>query len=246
MKRYFVLLLFCVLTPVVFGVEIFVSKTGESSGSLCQAVRVKGAWFMTAAHCVVPSCKNSSCKAEIQVSGEIIEAQKQNIYWLNKARENKTYYDVALINFESAKKLPIYTETPILILKNIDFSVPKILNRRLGITYSLHGEVGQILSRGPVFYGPKNKIIFSEEMGLEHGISGAGVMTEKGEIISVVSAVAGQGGKVKFSVFSAFDEEVEKFLRSHIPSIKTKIANEKDFENVPEGDIAIVASLDNN
>ena len=239
MKRIIILSMLCLLTVSVFAEQIFISKTGSKEGSMCQAVRIKDAWFLTAAHCVMPYCQNSVCTAEMPAGNEIITAKKQNIFWLNKSKANKSYYDIALINFEEYKsKLSSFSEPTVLIIKNLDFDIPQNLNR----TFL---DIGQLRSVGPVIYGPKNKIVFTDEFGLLHGLSGAGVMTNKGELISVVSAVASNSGEKRFSVFSVFDGEVESFFRSHIGFISFVYANKKDFSELDEARKKYAVSLDN-
>lgn len=239
MKKFFIFLIFCFCTPLLFGYEVFVHKTNEKNGSMCQAVRIKDGWFMTAAHCVLPSCLYSSCQAEIPPG---IETTK--IYWPKEAESNRSSYDIALINFEG-NKLPAFREPKVLIITNTNFNEPKMLNKRLNIPYSLGQSVGQISSRGSVFYGPKHKIIYTGEFGLFHGLSGAGVMTDNGELISIVSAVAGQGGNAKFSVFSVFDDTVERFLHSKIPTLTFSYLNKNDFIEIDEQANKDAFSLDN-
>ena len=240
MRKIFIFIIFCLLTPLVFGVEIFIHDPNQKEGSMCQAVRIKDGWFMTAAHCVLSVCKFSSCKAEIPPG---LETTK--IYYHNEAQADNPRYDIAIINFES-KELPSFREPKILIIKNNNFDKPQILNKRLRIDYSFGVTAGQISSQTPIFYGPKKKIIYTRELGLFHGLSGSGVMTDGGELISVVSAIAGQGANGKFSVFSVFDEKVESFLRSRIPGLTFTTLSKKDFMELDEKANSDVFSLDNN
>lgn len=239
MRKIFIFIIFCLLTPLVFGVEIFIHDPNQKEGSMCQAVRIKDGWFMTAAHCVLSVCKFSSCKAEIPPG-----LKTTKIYWHNEAKSDNSSYDIALINFEN-KELPTFREPKILIIKNNNFDKPEMLNKRLRIDYSFGVAAGQISSQTPVFYGPKKKIIYTGEMGLFHGLSGAGVITDGGELISIVSAIAGQGANGKFSVFSVFDEKVESFLRSHITGLTFTTLSKKDFMDVDEKTNEEVFSLDN-
>ena len=206
MRKFFVFFILCLLARSLFAIEIFVHKTNEKKGAMCQAVRIKDNWFMTSAHCVLPYCENSPCEAEIPLG----KTTKENISWPDKAKTSRTYYDIALINFY------------------------------------LGGQGGQIQSAGQLFYGPKNKIIFTREFGLFHGISGAGVLTNKNELISLVSGVAGQGSRGEFSVFPVFDEYVKGFLESKNLFLNYTYLNKKDFSEVPDQYKEKVYSLDNN
>lgn len=242
MKKISVFFILCLLARSLFAIEIFVHKTNEKKGAMCQAVRIKDDWFMTAAHCVLPYCENSSCEAEIPLG----KTTKENIYWPDKARTDKSYYDIALINFKDIKGLTSFNAPSVLVIKNSDISTPQSLNRNLVINFYLGGQSGQLQSAGQLFYGPKNKIIFTKEFGLFHGVSGAGVLTNKNELISVVSGVAGQGAKGEYAVFSVFDEYVKRFLESKISSLNYTYLDKKDFSEVPEQYKEKVYSLDNN
>lgn len=242
MRKLSVFFILCFFAPLLFGMEIFVHKTNEKTGSSCQAVRLKDNWFMTAAHCVKPYCEHSSCEAEIPIIGK---TTKDNIHWLDKAQTNKTYYDIAIINFKDVKGLPSFNAPTILIVKDMGDLTPKVLNRSLSVFYSQMGAPGQLNSGRYLFYGPKSKIIFTKEFGLFHGISGAGVFTNKNELISVVSGVTGQDGNAEYSVFSVFDGEVKNFL-SPILGLNFTYLNSKDLYEIPEQEKEKAYSLDNN
>lgn len=248
MRKIFIICLFCLFAPFIFGEEIFIYIPGEKEGKSCQAVRLKNTWFLTAAHCVEDIC-NTSCKIEIQIEGEITETSEKNVFWPNERHRNNASYDIALINFENAKVRKDFKEPQILIADNsIKFEEPKIFNRGLEIRYNFDNSLGGILSRDEVFYGPKSKIVFTKDLGLFHGLSGAGVFTDKGELIAITSATAGQGNDVKFSVFSVFDETVESFLRQKGPSLYFKHTTLADFKNIENSrqDKKTLISLDNN
>lgn len=247
MKRIFVIFLFCLFTSFISGEEFFISKPSDKEGKSCQAVRIKDTWFLTAAHCVADIC-NISCNIEMLIQGEIIETSQKNVFWLNESRGNNASYDIALINFKDAKIPGKFEEPQILIVDNsIKFTEPKVINRILQIPFDIHGNIGSITSINPVFYGPKNKIIFTSDLGLFHGLSGAGVFTDKKELIAVTSATAEKGDNVRFSVFSVFDEKVESFLKQKLPTLYFKHTSSEDFKPVDESkfDKKILISLDN-
>ncbi len=246
MKKLFLVYLFCLLAPFVLGEEFFVSKPNEKEGKYCQAVQVANTWFLTAAHCVADIC-NDACEIEMNIHSNIIKTSEKNVFWLNSKRIGNSSYDIALINFDSAKTSPDFKEHQILIVDNsINISEPKILNRSLNIPFNIRGNVGEILSINDVFYGPKSRIIFTKDLGIFHGLSGAGVFTNKGELIAVTSAVAGRGSEARFSVFSVFDEKVKSFLKQRIPSLYFKHLSSKDFKDADTSDKEILISLDNN
>ena len=248
MRKFFIFCLFFLFTVCVSGEEIFISQPGEKEGKSCQAVRIKDNWFLTAAHCVADIC-NISCKAEMQIDGQIIETTQKNISWLNERRGNKASYDIALINFKDAKIKEKFKEPQILIIDDFkNFTEPKILNRNLEIPFNFGGSAGQIMSVNDVFYGPKSKTVFTRDLGLFHGLSGSGVLTDKGELIAITSAIAGQGENIRFSVFAVFDGRVESFLRQKGPLLYFKHADISDFKdtaNFSEEYKEILTSLDN-
>ena len=246
MRKIFVIFLFCLFASFTSGEEFFVSKPGNKEGKTCQAVRIKDTWFLTAAHCVADIC-NTSCNVEMLIQGKIIETSQKNVFWLNENRGNNASYDIALINFKNAKIPGEFKEPQILVVDNsIKFTEPKVINRTLQIPFDIHGSIGSITSINPVFYGPKNKIIFTSDLGLFHGLSGAGVFTDKKEIVAVTSATAGRGDEIRFSVFSVFDEKVESFLRQKLPSLYFKHTSLADFNQVDESKVnkKILISLD--
>jgi len=243
MRKLFLFCIFCCAAPLIFGMEIFVHSGNNNTGSLCQAVQIADTWFMTAAHCVVPYCASSSCEVEIPTG----KVTGKDVHWLNKAQTNKTYYDIAVINFKGVQGLPSGNYPSIVIVKDNDITEPKTLNKSLSVSYSGGVGEGKINSFGPLFYGPKNKIIYTKEFGLIHGVSGAGVFSGYNELISVVSGIAGQDSNAEFSVFSVFDEEVKRFLNSNnIPGLRFTYLDKKDFSSVTEQYKEKVYSLDNN
>lgn len=247
MRKVFIICLFFLLTPFVLGKEIFVYRLGDKEGKSCQAVRIKDNWFLTAAHCVADVC-NTACKIEMQSADNIIETSQKNVFWPNDWRKNNASYDIALINFKGAKIEEDFKEPQIIIADNsLKFTEPKIINRSLEIRYNLGNTFGGILSRYEVFYGPKSKTIFTQDLGLFHGLSGAGVFTDKGELIAITSATAEREIDTRFSVFSVFDERVESFLRQKMPTLYFKHLSASDFKNINESkqDKEIVISLDN-
>ena len=244
MRKIFIFCFLFTFTPLIFGEEIFISQPGDKEGKSCQAVRIKDTWFLTAAHCVADIC-NTSCEIEINIAGNILGTSQQNVSWYNEWRSNASY-DIALINFKDAKIPGSFTAPTILIIDNsIKFTEPKIINRSLKIPFDMVDKAGTIMSINPVFYGPKSQIIFTRDLGLFHGLSGAGVFTDKGELIAITSATANKGQEVQFSVFSVFNEKVEEFLNGKGLSLYFKHVNLSDFRDITQNK-EILISLDNN
>ena len=242
MRKIFLICLLFLFTPFVFGKEIFISEPGSKEGISCQAIRIKDNWFLTAGHCVSEIC-NISCDIKMQVPGGIIKTSQENVSWLYEKR-GKASYDIGLINFINAKKDDSFKEPQIIIFDNsLKFTEPKILKKNLKIPFNLNAAT----VRNEIFYGPKNKIIFTKDLGLFHGLSGAGVFTDKAELIAITSATASKGNEGRFSVFSVFDERVESFLKQKEPSLHFKhitSADFRDLDNLKE-DKKILISLDN-
>lgn len=245
MRKILIVLLLSFLPAFSMGEEIFIAKPGDEEGKSCQAVQLKDTWFLTAAHCVTDVC-NTACEVKMQISEDIIETSQKNVYWLNERQSNNASYDIALINFKNAKIPGKFKEPQILIVDNsVKLKEPKIIDRSLEIPFNFSGNIGEIASLNEIFYGPKSKIIFTADLGLFHGLSGAGVFTDKGELIAITSSTASKGNDIRFSVFSVFDDRVESFIKQKIPSLYFKHISQADFREVQQ-DKEILISLDNN
>ncbi|MBO4707217.1 MAG: trypsin-like serine protease [Elusimicrobiaceae bacterium] len=243
MRKIFIICIFCLSASFIFGEEIFVSEPGNTNGTSCQAVRIKDTWFLTAKHCT--DICNISCNVEVNIAGNIFKTSQQNVFWFKNRQGKNASYDIALIDFKNAKIPGSFKEPPIFIIDNsVRFSEPKIINRSLKIPFDINGNIGTVMSINPVFYGPKSQIIFTKDLGIFHGLSGAGVFTDKGELVAITSAAAGQGNNVRFSVFAAFDDKVKEFLSGKGLSLYFKHANSPDFKDITQ-DKEILISLDN-
>lgn len=127
MKKYFIFLfastLFLTMNTALDAAsvyEIFINKQDSISGSKCQAVRLNDTWFLTAAHCVLPSCESKCEVRTTLISNNMFEIAletkhnslgKKAVYTHPKAKENNSSYDIALINFEDNNSNFIYKDT---------------------------------------------------------------------------------------------------------------------------------------
>lgn len=95
--------------------EINIYKEGAKTESKCQAVRLSKEWFLTAAHCFIPSC-DTSCQITAKMANtpsyeftmttsHKTGSQDQAVFLHNKAKENQISYDIALVKFTPQKTL---------------------------------------------------------------------------------------------------------------------------------------------
>lgn len=193
----------------------------------------------------------------------------------SKSKEDQISYDIALLTFKPEKTTYHYKDKKnFQLLKKEDFfaklnapqklefkeaidgvnfptilelktKTPKVLNRILAVASVWDGQKEILNSEDYVFYSPSNNYIYTNNFGIRQGISGSGVMTNTGELIGIVSAVAhmqrtitmngtSQSYDIDFSMFSTFDDSVLSFLRFHIPGLNIKKAGFDYFAVVPE------------
>ncbi len=200
---------------------------------------------------------------------------------LNK---NSAGYDIALINFKPEQSKYLYKDRaeqmllpkeifedkarfssremteaidgtnipPVLILKA---ETPKLLNRQLAVASIWDGGKSVLSSYGPVFYSPKQHYIYTSNFGIRQGISGSGVMTDKGELVGIVSSTAevvrsctmGSNSERKeysFSFMSTFDEYVLNFLKRNMGNVNYDISGEDTLKLVPEEYKGMTTSID--
>lgn len=136
--------------------------------------------------------------------------------------------------------IPFYNalkgQTPpkLLLLKT---QTQKMLNRIIMVPSIWDGSTHILSSqKNPVFFSPRHKFIYTLNFGIRQGVSGAGVMTNHGELVGIVASTASlsQTGAVNaidnYSFFAAFDDTVINFIK------KTMGRDALDL-NVIEGDI---------
>ncbi len=200
---------------------------------------------------------------------------------LNK---NEAGYDIALINFKPEQSKYLYKDRaeqmllpknifedkarfssrevseavdgtnfpPVLVLKA---ETPKLLNRQLAVASIWDGGKSVLASSGLVFYSPKQHYIYTNNFGIRQGISGSGVMTNKGELVGIVSSTAevvrscttGNNSERKeynFSFMSTFDEYVLNFLKRNMGNVNYDISGEDTLKLVPEEYKTMANSID--
>ncbi len=133
-----------------------------------------------------------------------------------------------------SQELKGQTPPKLLLLKT---QTQKLLNRVIMVPSIWDGSTHVLSSqKNPVFFSPKHKFIYTLNFGIRQGVSGAGVMTNHGELVGIVASTASlsQTGAVNavddYSFFAAFDDTVINFIK------KTMGRDAMDL-NVIEGDI---------
>ena len=98
--------------------EINIYKPGSQDEIKCQAVRLSREWFITAAHCLLPTC-SSECEIKARLAATPdYEAEMQTLHKASskaayihaKSKEDKIPYDIALIRFQPDKTTYIFKD----------------------------------------------------------------------------------------------------------------------------------------
>jgi len=201
---------------------------------------------------------------------------------LNK---NEAGYDIALINFKPEQSKFLYkdneehmllpkdvftpkapftsreyseaaegTNSPTILLLKAE--TPKMLNRVISVASIWDGSVSVLRSNDLVIFAPKQHYIFTPNFGIRNGISGSGVMTNKGELVGIVSSTAeivrtysdgvtNERKEYNFSFMATFDEYVINFLKRNIGNINYDISDTDTLKVVPEEYKNMANSIDN-
>ena len=135
----------------------------------------------------------------------ITQAQFEN--FLNQNRVAKSQYAHTL-----SPSFP-----PIVVFDNGNYKVDRILS-----VISIFGGQRKILPNpNPVYYVKKLGFCYTNNFGIQKGMSGSGVMTNTGELIGIISAKVDaqftQGEKTKQTdlfMFPVFNESIVSFMQS--------------------------------
>jgi len=159
---------------------------------------------------------------------------------------------VKFTNAEYAKAVEGNSFPEILELKA---KTPKTLNRSIS-AISIWDENRSVLtSTGIVIFSPKQHYIYTPNFGIRQGLSGSGLMTNKGELVGIVSSNAEvvrscgsdtQTQNLRFSFMAAFDEYALSFIRRTVGNINYSVADdEQALSEVPEQYKQMADEIDN-
>ncbi len=252
--------------------EININQHGKSQISKCQAVRLDRNWFITAAHCISPSCdENCSIQARLLINKNYemdltaTHTQKKPIIFMcpkSNVDEKNAAYDIALIHFKPSVSKIIYKNNAIgqsateqefvdslpnynmftsayygrniPPMLSVNAKEDSVIKKNISIVSIWDGKRGVLKSTRPIFYSPKMHYIHTENFGVIQGISGSGAMTNTGELIGLVSAMAvldyvdknsGKQFRTNIIFIASFDNTVKDFIKQYLPQLTFKDAS---------------------
>lgn len=205
------------------------------------------------------------------------------IYKHSKAKIDKmsSSYDLALLHFKPSETKVVYkdmsvriplTETQFLrripndslyykavkgtnipSLLVMDSDSGKILDREISVISIWDGKKNVMNNNQPVIYSPANKLLFTNNFGIQKGISGSGVMTNTGELVGIVSAldnISAFNHKTKkyenihLVYFSAFDKDALNFIQEHVGGVSYIEATAEDYKNLNKDQKDFLKAID--
>lgn len=133
---------------------------------------------------------------------------------------------------------------------------PKMLCRQVYVASIWDGATNVLSSKDIVIFSPKQHYIYTPNFGIRQGISGSGVMTNKGELVGIVSSTAeivrtysdgisDTKKEYNFSFMSTFDEYVMSFLKRNIGNISYDVSNSDTLKVLPEDYKHMAKAIDN-
>lgn len=114
---------------------------------------------------------------------------------------------------------------------SVEAKEDSIIKKSISIASIWDGKRGVLKSTRPIFYSPKMHYIHTENFGVIQGISGSGAMTNTGELIGIVSALAeldyiDRDSKQKIHTniifIASFDQTVIDFIKQYLPTLTFK------------------------
>jgi V8-like Glu-specific endopeptidase len=213
---------------------------------------------------------------EMDVQTTVSSLSDSSIKVLTGASQDKVSYDIALIKFPAGKpEAYVYKNLKAghLVSKEdflnqigrsiYDIAVQgrdfpslfalkgenaSVLKGKLSVVPIWDGQSKRYTSFAPVFYSPKKQVLFTSHFGIVKGFSGAGVMTERGELAGIVSATGtlmrGTDKGPSYNFFAAFDDNAVNFIKSNIGGINSNASVAGYFQPIPAEDLEIVASVE--
>ena len=100
-----------------------------------------------------------------------------------------------------------------------------VLARKFSVLSSFQEERKVLRSNNKAFYYPQTKTFILQNFGIRQGISGSGLMTSKGELAGITSAITINTANTndQLAKFAAFDKKTLEFIQEHVGDIKYNI-----------------------
>ena len=129
-----------------------------------------------------------------------------------------------LKNYKTYKRALNSYNTPTLLIIGEYRPQGPVLARKFSVLSSFEDERKVLKSRNnKAIYYPKTKTFILENFGIRQGISGSGLMTSKGELAGITSAISEIAMKNPLAQFAAFDKKTLKFIQEYIGEIEYTI-----------------------
>lgn len=115
--------------------------------------------------------------------------------------------------------------TPILLIMGSYRKPGPVLARKFSVLSSFHDERKVLRSDNKAIYNPISKTFVLQNFGIRQGISGSGLMTSKGELAGITSAISinPSNSEKQLAKFAAFDKKTLEFIREHVGNIEYNI-----------------------
>lgn len=131
--------------------------------------------------------------------------------FMNRLKSYKTY----------KRALSSYN-TPTLLIMGAYRKQGPVLARKFSVLSSFKEERKVLRSNNKAIYYPETKTFVLQNFGIKHGISGSGLMTSKGELAGITSAISANtsNNETQLAKFSAFDKKTLEFIQSKVGDIQ--------------------------
>ncbi len=126
-------------------------------------------------------------------------------------------------NYKTYKRALSSYNTPTLLIMGKYRQQGPVLARKFSVLSSFNEERKVLKSNNKAIYFPNRKVFILENFGIKQGISGSGLMTSKGELAGITSAISDNSRKNQLAQFSAFDKTTLNFIQEHIGEIEYTI-----------------------
>ena len=130
-----------------------------------------------------------------------------------------------LKNYKTYKRALSSYNTPTLLIMGAYRKQGPVLARKFSVLSSFQDERKVLRSNNKAIYYPNTKTFVLENFGIRQGISGSGLMTSKGELAAITSAISinTSNTEKQLAKFAAFDKNTLEFIQDKIGNIEYSV-----------------------
>ncbi len=130
-----------------------------------------------------------------------------------------------LKNYRTYKRALSSYNTPTLLIMGAYRKQGPVFARKFSVLSAFQDERKVLRSNNKAFYFPQTKTFVLQNFGIKHGISGSGLMTSKGELAAITSAISVGtiNNNNQLAKFAAFDKSTLDFIQDKVGDIKYTI-----------------------